>query len=200
MSNSAEAHATGHSADHGAENKLFGFWMYLMSDLIIFAILFATFAVIRDNVAGGPGAKQLFDLPYVFLETMFLLVSSVTYGFAVVAMHAGKRNLVLVALVVTFLLGLGFISMELSEFGKLIAEGNGPDRSGFLSGYFTLVGTHGLHVSCGLLWMLVQIIQVFTKGLTPGVVGRLSRLSLFWHFLDIVWVGVITFVYLLGLL
>jgi cytochrome o ubiquinol oxidase subunit 3 len=197
MSSSAPSHAL---EDHSAGNKLFGFWIYLMSDLIIFAILFATFAVIRDNVAGGPGAKQLFDLPYVFLETMFLLVSSVTYGLAIVAMNAGKRNLVLGALLVTFLLGLGFISMELNEFGHLIAEGFGPDRSGFLSGFFTLVGTHGLHVTCGLIWMAVLLFQVLTKGLTPGVQGRLSRLSLFWHFLDIVWVGVFTFVYLLGLM
>lgn len=189
---------TSHGEEHTAANRLFGFWIYLMSDLIIFALLFATYAVIRNNVAGGPGAKELFDLPYVFVETMFLLISSFTYGLAVVAMHQGKKNLVFGWLLVTFALGVAFISMEVSEFVHLIAEGAGPDRSGFLSGFFTLVGTHGFHVSCGLIWMIVLMTQVLTKGLTPGVMGRLSRLSLFWHFLDIVWVGVFTFVYLLS--
>ncbi|MEI8093467.1 MAG: cytochrome o ubiquinol oxidase subunit III [Spirochaetales bacterium] len=189
---------TSHGEEHTSGNRLFGFWIYLMSDLIIFALLFATYAVIRNNVAGGPGAKELFDLPYVFVETMFLLISSFTYGLAVVAMHQGKKNLVFGWLLVTFALGVAFISMEVSEFVHLIAEGAGPDRSGFLSGFFTLVGTHGFHVSCGLIWMIVLMTQVLTKGLTPGVMGRLSRLSLFWHFLDIVWVGVFTFVYLLS--
>ena len=201
MSSSAASHgAVVDHADHSSGNKLFGFWIYLMSDLIIFALLFATFAVIRENVAGGPGAKQLFDLPYVFLETMFLLFSSVTYGMAVVAMNRGKRNVVFSWLLVTFVLGFAFIFMEVSEFAKLIAEGHGPSQSGFLSAFFTLVGTHGFHVTCGLIWMFVLMVQVLTKGLTPGVQGRLSRLSLFWHFLDVVWVGVFTFVYLFGLM
>lgn len=196
MSTAAHAHEAG---GHG-DNKLFGFWIYLMSDLIIFAILFATFAVVSGNFAGGPGPKSLFEVPYLFLETMFLLVSSVTYGLAVVSMQAGKKNAVLIRLGITFLLGLGFITMELMEFAQLIGEGFGPDRSAFLSGFFTLVGTHGLHVSCGLLWMAFMIIQVVRKGLTAPVQSRLMRLSLFWHFLDIVWVGVFTFVYLVGLL
>jgi cytochrome o ubiquinol oxidase subunit 3 len=186
--------------DHSSGNKLFGFWIYLMSDLIIFAVLFATFAVISHNYAGGPGPKQLFEVPYLFLETMFLLVSSVTYGLAVVFMQTGKKSTVFGALLVTFLLGFGFVFMEVAEFRHLILEGFGPDRSGFLSGFFTLVGTHGLHVSFGLLWMIVMMVQIVTKGLTPGVRSRLARLSLFWHFLDIVWVGVFTFVYLIGLL
>ncbi len=184
----------------GAENKLFGFWIYLMSDLIIFAILFATFAVMSGNFAGGPGPKQLFEVPYLFLETLFLLVSSVTYGLAVISMQSGKQRAVLVRLAITFLLGLGFIVMELMEFAHLINEGYGPDKSAYLSSFFTLVGTHGFHVSCGLLWMGFMIVQVIRKGLTAGVQSRLMRLSLFWHFLDIVWVGVFTFVYLVGLL
>jgi len=197
MSTVAHAHDAG---GHGAENKLFGFWIYLMSDLIIFAVLFATFAVVSGNFAGGPGPKSLFEVPYLFLETMFLLVSSVTYGLAVVSMQAGKKNAVLVRLGITFLLGLGFIVMELMEFSLLISEGFGPGRSAYLSGFFTLVGTHGFHVTCGLIWMAFMIIQVAVKGLTGGVQSRLMRLSLFWHFLDIVWVGVFTFVYLVGLL
>ena len=185
---------------HAAENKLFGFWIYLMSDLIIFAILFATFAVMSGNFAGGPGPKQLFEVPYLFLETLFLLVSSVTYGLAVVSMQAVKQKAVVAWLGITFLLGLGFIAMELLEFAHLLEEGFGPDKSAYLSSFFTLVGTHGLHVSCGLLWMAVMMVQVLTKGLTSGVRSRLMRLSLFWHFLDIVWVGVFSFVYLVGLL
>jgi cytochrome o ubiquinol oxidase subunit 3 len=123
----------------------------------------------------------------------------VTYGLAVVFMHNGKRNAVFGLLLVTFILGLGFVGMELAEFGKMIGEGFGPDRSAFLSGFFTLVATHGTHVSFGLLWMVVLMTQVLKKGLTPGVQSRIARLSLFWHFLDIVWVGVFTFVYLVGL-
>lgn len=193
------AHASDHH-DHGAENKLFGFWIYLMSDLVIFAILFATFAVMANNFAGGPGPKDLFELPYLFYETMLLLVSSVTYGMAVVNLQNGKQKAVFAWLAVTFVLGLGFVAMEVAEFQHLIHEGFGPDRSAYLSAFFTLVGTHGLHVSCGLLWMAVMLIQVLKKGLTPGVNSRLMRLSLFWHFLDVIWVGVFTFVYLVGML
>ena len=194
---SSAAHEIAHG--HGADHKQFGFWIYLMSDLIIFAVLFATFAVVSTHTAGGPSAKQLFEVPYLFFETMFLLVSSVTYGLAIVVMQSGKRNAVFGWLLVTFVLGLGFIVMELNEFATLIGEGHGPDKSAFLSGFFTLVATHGTHVSLGLLWMVTLMVQVLTKGLTPGVTSRLARLSLFWHFLDIVWVGVFTFVYLVGL-
>ena len=195
----SQAHPQIAAEGHGSENKLFGFWIYLMSDLIIFAVLFATFAVLSGNLAARPGPKQLFELPYLFLETMFLLVSSVTYGLAMVGAQSGKTKLVFVLLLVTFGLGLGFVTMELNEFHTLILDGNGPSQSGFLSAFFTLVGTHGLHVSCGLLWMIVMMVQVLKKGLSAGVVSRLTRLSLFWHFLDIVWVGVFTFVYLVGL-
>lgn len=194
-----EAQLHGASVDHGAENKLFGFWIYLMSDLIIFAVLFATFAVVSGNLAGGPGPKELFDVPYLFIETMFLLISSVTYGLAVVGLRTGKQSVVFARLLITFLLGLGFVVMEVTEFQHLIQEGFGPNRSAFLSGFFTLVATHGFHVSCGLLWMVAVMIQVLTKGLTGHVQSRLMRLSLFWHFLDIVWVGVFSFVYLVGL-
>ncbi|MGB6068354.1 MAG: cytochrome o ubiquinol oxidase subunit III [Desulfomonilaceae bacterium] len=177
-----------------------GFWIYLMSDLIIFATLFATFAVLRHNFAGGPTGKELFHLPYVLGETLFLLVSSVTYGLVMLAVHDGRKKWVLIGLAVAFLLGLGFVSMEIHEFHGLIAEGHGPDLSAFLSSYFTLVGTHGTHVTFGLIWMAVMIGQVAVKGLTSPVQSRLMRLGMFWHFLDIVWIGIFSIVYLMGVM
>ena len=180
--------------------QAFGFWLYLMSDLILFATLFATYAVLAHNYAGGPTGKELFDLPYVLAETMCLLVSSAAFGLVVLAMHESRRGLVLVGMAATFLLGLGFISMEIHEFYHMIAEGHGPGRSGFLSAFFTLVGTHGAHVATGLLWMAIMIGQVVSKGLTMPVQSRLLRLSMFWHFLDIVWICVFTVVYLMGVM
>jgi len=183
---------------HALELQIFGFWIYLMSDLALFATLFATFAVIGQNYAGGPTGKDLFDLPYLFGETMFLLFSSGTYSMAVLALHDDRLGMVLLWFGVTFLLGLGFVSMEINEFHGMIAAGNGPQRSGFLSAFFTLVGTHGAHVTAGLIWMAVMIGQVLTKGLTTPVRSRLMRLGMFWHFLDIVWIGVFSLVYLMG--
>jgi cytochrome o ubiquinol oxidase subunit 3 len=181
-------------------NQAFGFWLYIMSDLVLFATIFATYAVLGHNYAGGPTGKDLFHLPYLFGETMLLLFSSATCGLAMLAMHKDKRGLVMTWLTVTLLLGLGFITMEINEFHHMILDGNGPDRSGFLSAFFTLVGTHGAHVSFGLIWMAVMMGQVITKGLTLPVQSRLLRLSVFWHFLDIVWVGVFTIVYLMGVM
>jgi cytochrome o ubiquinol oxidase subunit 3 len=178
--------------------QTFGFWIYLMSDLIIFATLFATFIVLGHNYAGGPTGKELFDLHYTLGETTFLLVSSVSYGLVMLAVHAGKKKWVLIGLVTTFLLGLGFVSMEINEFHGLVAAGHGPDKSAFLSSFFTLVGTHGTHVTFGLLWMATMIGQVAVKGLTSPVQSRLMRLSMFWHFLDIVWIGIFSIVYLMG--
>ena len=179
-------------------NQAFGFWIYLMTDLVLFASIFATFGVLSRSYAGGPTGKELFNLPYTFVETMFLLFSSATYGMAVLAIYRGKKYIVLTWLGVTFLLGLGFISMEINEFYHMILDGNGPQRSGFLSAFFTLVGTHGTHVTFGLIWMAVMVFQVIFKGLTTPVQSRLMRLSMFWHFLDIVWIGVFTIVYLMG--
>ena len=178
--------------------QTFGFWIYLMSDLIIFATLFATFAVLGRNYANGPTGKELFDLPYLLGETLFLLFSSVTYGLVMLAVHKGMKKWVLIGLAVTFLLGLGFVSMEINEFHGLIVEGHGPDRSAFLSSFFTLVGTHGTHVTFGLIWMAVMMGQVAVKGLTGPVESRLMRLGMFWHFLDLIWIGIFSIVYLLG--
>ena len=180
--------------------QTFGFWIYLMTDLVLFAAIFATHAVLGQNYAGGPTGKDLFDLPYAFVETMFLLFSSATCGLVMLAMYKGRKGLVLTGLAVTFLLGLGFIAMEINEFHRMILDGNGPERSAFLSAFFTLVGTHGAHVVFGLIWMAVMMGQVAVKGFTTPVQSRLMRLSMFWHFLDIVWIGLFTFVYLMGVM
>ena len=171
-----------------------------MSDCILFATLFATYAVLSGSFAGGPTGRDIFELPYVLVETFCLLLSSVTYGFAMLAMHKGNQSGVMKWLAVTFLFGAAFIGMEINEFSHLIAEGFGPDRSAFLSGFFALIGTHGLHVFSGLVWMIVLMVQVAQNGLTATNQTRLMCLSLFWHFLDIVWICVFTVVYLMGVL
>jgi len=182
------------------EEKAFGFWIYLMTDAVIFSLLFATFIVLSRGTAGGPTGKDLFSLPHTFGETMLLLVSSTTFGFATIATIAGDRRAVIGWLVLTALLGLGFVAMEIQEFTGMVAVGAGPDRSGFLSAFFTLVGTHGLHVSLGIVSILVMLSQLVFKGLTAPVSSRLLRLALFWHFLDIVWIGIFSIVYLPGVL
>ncbi|MGC8604512.1 MAG: cytochrome o ubiquinol oxidase subunit III [Desulfomonilaceae bacterium] len=180
------------------EIQTFGFWIYLMSDLILFSTLFATFAVFSGSCPDEPTGKELFDLPYLLGETLFLLLSSVAYGLVMLAARDGKRNNVLIGLAVAFLLGFGFVFMEINEFHGMIAKGYGPDRNAFLSSFFTLVGTHGAHVTFGLIWMAVVIWQVGIKGLTSPVQSRLIRLSMFWHFLDIIWIGIFSIVYLMG--
>jgi cytochrome o ubiquinol oxidase subunit 3 len=167
-----------------------------MSDCLIFAVLFATFGVLVDSTAGGPGGEHLFELPFVLGETVLLLLSSFTFGVAVLNMHSGHKNKVIGWLGVTFLLGAAFIGMELYEFGKLIHEGVTFSTSAFLSSYFTLVGTHGLHVLCGLVWLVVMMHQISRYGFDAMTRRRLACLSLFWHFLDLIWICVFTFVYL----
>jgi cytochrome o ubiquinol oxidase subunit 3 len=186
-------HPEGHST-------MLGFWIYLMSDCLIFAILFACYAVLGGNYAAGPGPKDLFDLPLVALNTAMLLFSSITYGFAMLAVQRGAQRQVLGWLFVTLLFGLAFLSIELYEFAHLIHEGATPQRSAFLSAFFTLVGTHGLHVTFGSIWLVTLMVQVSSKGLIEANKRRLMCLSLFWHFLDVIWIGVFTFVYLLGML
>lgn len=177
-----------------------GFWIYLMSDALVFASLFATFGVLNSSYAGGPTPREIFELPIVALNTGLLLISSITYGFAMLAMEQGRLATVKFWLVATALLGVGFVGVELYEFAHLIAEGATPQRSGFLSAFFTLVGTHGLHVTVGIVWILTMLFQLRQRGLHPENKRRLLCLSMFWHFLDIVWIGVFTFVYLLGVL
>ena len=185
---------------HPENGTLLGFWLYLMSDCLIFACLFAAYGVLGRNYAAGPGGAELFDLPLVAVNTSLLLFSSITYGFAMIAMQARKPGAVLAWLAVTGLLGAGFIGLELYEFAHLIHEGAGPQRSAFLTSFFALVGTHGLHVSFGIVWLVVLMTQVARFGLTGANQRRLFCLSMFWHFLDVVWIGVFTFVYLMGVL
>ena len=189
-----------HDHGGGGGGTLLGFWIYLMSDALIFATLFATFGVVSSSYAGGPGPRQIFELPLVALNTAFLLTSSITYGMAMIDMEAGRTRAVQAWLAVTAVLGAAFIGVELYEFGNLIAEGATPQRSAFLSGFFTLVGTHGLHVTFGLIWIAVMLVQVGQRGLILENKRRLMCLGMFWHLLDVVWIGVFTFVYLLGVL
>jgi cytochrome o ubiquinol oxidase subunit III len=176
----------------------FGFWVYIMSDCLLFASLFATFAVLRGNTWGGPAGAELFSLPFVLAETLILLTSSFTCGLAMVALHGKRAGEMSLWLAATALLGVAFVTLEMREFSNLVSEGNSWQRSGFLSSFFTLVGTHGLHVTGGLVWMAVLALQFALKGLTPIVERRLIILSVFWHFLDIVWIFIFTFVYLYG--
>lgn len=176
------------------------FWIYLMTDLVSFAALFAAFAVLRNNTYGGPTGEDIFKLPFVLTETFVLLMSSFTCGLTMLAVSAQKKTQVLTGLIVTLLLGSTFLVMELTEFSHLVREGNGPQRSAFLSSYFALVGAHGLHIAAGLLWLLILTIYIIRKGLTPSAVKKLTLASLFWHFLDIVWIFIFTVVYLMGVL
>lgn len=187
--------------EHHPENgTLLGFWIYLMSDCLIFAVLFACYAVLGRSYAAGPSGADLFDLPLVAVNTGLLLLSSITYGFAMISAQARKVKPVLMWLAITGLLGLSFLSLELYEFHHLISEGAGPQRSAFLSSFFVLVGTHGLHVTFGIIWLVTLMVQVAQRGLGVEMKRRLMCLSMFWHFLDVVWIGVFSFVYLLGVL
>ncbi|WP_416172155.1 cytochrome o ubiquinol oxidase subunit III [Actimicrobium sp. CCI2.3] len=187
--------------EHHPENgTTLGFWLYLMSDCLVFAALFAVYAVLGRNYAGGPTGAELFNLPLVALNTAFLLVSSITYGFAMLEMQRKRVRSTLIWLGITGLIGACFIGLEMYEFIHLIQEGAGPQRSGFLTAFFTLVGTHGLHVTFGIIWLVTLMLQVGMYGLTTENSRRLMCLSMFWHFLDVVWIGVFTFVYLMGVL
>ncbi|GAC24001.1 cytochrome o ubiquinol oxidase subunit III [Paraglaciecola mesophila KMM 241] len=196
----ADDHGGGHHDEHQdtGGNTLFGFWLYLMTDCILFASVFATYAVLYMNTDGGVSGKDIFDLNFVLVETAALLVSSITYGFAFLYAHKQQKAGTLLWLLVTMALGCVFIAMEVYEFHHLIVEGHNPDGSAFLSSFFALVGMHGLHVTAGLIWMLVMVLEVLKRGLGAQTVTRLGCLSLFWHFLDIVWVCLFTVVYLLG--
>lgn len=181
-----------------ADKNMLGFWIYIMTDCVLFASLFATFAVLRNSTFGGPGGNQLFSLSSVLAETLILLTSSFTCGLAILASRKNNRTQVLTWLGMTFLLGLSFLFIELKEFHTLAQEGNSWRRSGFLSSFFTLVGTHGLHISFGLLWMAISMIKIAKSGLTSALLRKLTLLSIFWHFLDVVWIFIFTIVYLVG--
>lgn len=182
------------------DRSLFGFWVYLMTDCVLFATLFATFIVMRGNTAGGPAGSDLFSLPYVLAETLILLTSSFTAGLSMIALSRQRKRQVLGWLAVTFVLGAAFLTMELIEFHNLAVEGNSFRRSGFLSAYFTLVGTHGLHIAMGLIWMGVLAWRLRVQVLNQAMTRRLTMLNMFWHFLDIVWIFIFSVVYMIGAL
>jgi cytochrome o ubiquinol oxidase subunit 3 len=198
MSDPAKIAGTLSRRQEDDSKTIFGFWVYLMTDCVLFATLFATFAVLRNSTFGGPAGNELFSLPFVLIETLVLLTSSFTAGLGLLAARQRHKQQVLIFFGITMLLGIFFLTMEISEFHKLYMEGNSWRRSAFLSSFFTLVGTHGLHILTGLLWMSVLVINVLRTGLTNHTVRRLTMLSLFWHFLDIIWIFIFTIVYLMG--
>ena len=191
-----ELPAAGHPNRRGMTG--FGFYLYLLSDCILFATLFAAFAVLHRSVADGPDGHQLFNLRNAFIETACLLTSSLTCGLAMLACDRRDAGSAMGHLALTFVLGVVFLSLELTEFAHMLAEGAGPSRSAFLSAFFTLVSTHGLHVTAGLAWLVILFLQLRRKGFTEGVVRRLFCFSLFWHVIDVVWIAVFSFVYLIG--
>jgi cytochrome o ubiquinol oxidase subunit 3 len=179
---------------------LFGFWVYIMTDCVLFAGLFAVYAVLHDNTFGGPSGADIFNLPYVLAETLLLLTSSFSCGLATLSLQNRDKSKVIGYFILTFCLGLSFLVMELNEFHHLVLMHESWTRSGFLSAYFTLVGTHGLHITVGLIWMAVMIVRILKGGLTQHNVRRLKMLAMFWHFLDVVWIFIFTIVYLFGVL
>ncbi|HKJ94804.1 MAG TPA: cytochrome o ubiquinol oxidase subunit III [Gammaproteobacteria bacterium] len=185
---------------HHESGTMLGFWIYLMSDCLIFAVLFSCYAAFGQNTAGGPTAHEVLDLKGVAVNTAMLLFSSVTYGFGMLEMAQRRKTGTIAWLVVAGLFAAAFVGLEVHEFADMIAEGAGPSRSAFLSSFFALVGTHGLHVTFGIIWLTTMLVQVGKYGITPDNERRLSCLSMFWHFLDLIWVGVFSFVYLVGVL
>jgi cytochrome o ubiquinol oxidase subunit 3 len=177
----------------------FGFWVFLLSDIVMFSALFAAYAVLHDHTAGGPVGRQLFNLSHVAIETGCLLFSSFTCGILTLCAEARSKVGTYLAAAATIVLGACFLGIEISEFAGMVARGAGPSRSAFLSAFFTLVGTHGLHVTAGMVWLLVMLAQVATRGFRPSTRRRLRCFALFWHALDIVWVALFSVVYLMGM-
>jgi cytochrome o ubiquinol oxidase subunit 3 len=187
-------------ANEISDTKIFGFWVYLMTDLVIFAALFACFIVLRGNTFGGPSAKELFYLPSVLAETLILLTSSFTCSLGMISVHQRQKGWAILWFAFTFILGVAFLFIEISEFIDFVSKGASWQRSAFLSSFFTLVGTHGFHISIGLLWMAVMMVRIALKPLVEHSVSRIFRMVLFWHFLDFVWIFIFTVVYGIGYL
>ncbi|HEX3429280.1 MAG TPA: cytochrome c oxidase subunit 3 [Rhizomicrobium sp.] len=193
--------ARGHGGGGPATKRVivgYGFWLFLLSDIVVFSCLFAAYAVLADATAGGPRARDIFEPNRVALETACLLASSFFCGLATIAVARRDQILTQAALAITGLFGLAFLLLEASEFAALHAHGDGPTRSAFLTGFFTLVGCHGLHVTAGLLWLGTMMAQFFAKGFRPDIGRRFLCFSMFWHFLDIIWVAIFSLVYLVG--
>jgi len=180
--------------------NIFGFWVYLMTDLVIFAVLFACFVVLRDSTYGGLTSSQLFRVPPALAETLLLLTSSFTCSLGTLAIRRKQKSAAMIWFGVTFALGVAFLSLECVEFSKFITVGATPSRSAFLSSFFTLVGTHGLHITCGLLWMVVSMFHIGLRPLSPQSISKIFRMAFFWHFLDFVWIFIFTVVYGMGIL
>ncbi len=183
---------------HHDDTAVFGFWVYLMTDLVIFAVLFAAFAVLRTSTFGGPSGREIFEMPIALKETLILLTSSFTCALGTLAIFRGRKKPALFWFAATFVLGAAFLVIEIAEFSQLVAQGHSWRKSAFLSSYFTLVGTHGTHISIGLLWMLVSMLQIALRPLNPFFVSKIFRMALFWHFLDLVWIFIFTAVYGVG--
>ena len=194
----AQAEKLSHHEETYNDRVMFGFWVYLMTDLLMFAVLFAVYAVLHDNTMGGPGGRELFSMPMALAETLILLTSSFTAGIGMLGARLGNKKQVLTWFGITFALGLAFLSIELYEFAEFIHEGHTLSVNAFLSSFFILVGTHGVHITSGLLWMAITLIFVMKRGLNQHMVRKLGYLSLFWHFLDIVWIFIFTVVYLMA--
>lgn len=195
-------HGGGHHEDHHDQEslKMFGFWLFLITDVILFGTLFATFVVLRLNTAGGPTPGELIELPGIIISTFILLTSSFTSGIAVLEMNKGNKQGLILWLAITALLGASFIYLEVTEFMHLVHEGAAIGTSAYWSAFFTLVGTHGLHVSLGLVWMIALMLQLSRRGITPVTKRKVNIISLYWHFLDVVWIFVFTIVYLMGVM
>jgi cytochrome o ubiquinol oxidase subunit 3 len=198
-------HGAGQAVGHGhgsADAKrivvAYGFWIFLLSDIVMFSAFFAAYAVLADATAGGPTGRELFDLPRVAIQTLCLLTSSFACGLAAIATRVHNHQWTQIGLLITGLLGFAFVALEFQEFATMIEQGAGPSRSAFLSAFFALVGCHGLHVTAGLLWLGTMMAQVYVKGFQPAILRRLMCFSLFWHALDIIWVALFSIVYLIG--
>lgn len=187
-------------SDDMQKPQIFGFWLYLMTDVMLFASLFATFMVLRHQTAGSATSEEIISLPFVFIETVILLFSSFLAGAALLLARAGRKAATVTLLILTGVLGLTFLGMELYEFAALIGEGHSWTASAFLTSYFALVGTHGLHIAIGLIWLIASIVFILRRGFTERLMNRLTMWSMFWHFLDIIWIGIFTIVYLVGVL
>lgn len=190
--------AISHHQQEADDTVAMGFWIYLMTDLIMFSVLFACFAVLRNNIHTGPSGAELFSLPFVLVETLLLLTSSFTSGLGMLAIHRQQRRAAITWFVITFALGAAFLGMEIYEFSHLIHQGHSWQASAFLSSYFGLVGTHGLHILGGLIWLAILLGYTLKRGFTPTITRKFNLLSIFWHFLDIVWIFIFTIVYLMG--
>ncbi len=186
--------------DLKSDVKVFGFWVYLMTDLIIFAALFASFIVLRKSIFGGPSGREIFEMPVVLKQTLILLFSSFTCAMGMLAIHQKQKKSALLWFAITFALGIAFLIFEIAEFAHLIKKGYGPSHSAFLSSFFTLVGTHGTHIIVGLIWMGVEMLRIYYRSLSHQNVSRIFRMVLFWHFLDFVWIFIFTTVYGMGYL